>query len=614
MVAEALAVASFGAVTGFGELIGRYRDAPLRAATTLAGMLYIIVNAVAAVAALIVIDAFGWTFGLADDVSRAAVSAVQVLVAGLGAAALFRSSLFNVQVGSERVGVGPSVVLEVILRVLDRSVDRVRARARLQIAGEVGTGMSFERDAVTLVEYCLASMQNLSVEEATWLGGRGNALRVRADLPDEAKIRLFAMDLMSIVGEDGLRAAVTQLGLTPSVNGSYPGRSEHAPELTTVADGGSLSTPNPVKPDVADVEGAVTVVEPGPLPAIEPNPDVLVVVSEGRVLLPVAPLSEAERRLQDLWDAIQLAPRLAEPRLALAEAVGLALARGSEPRMGSRVLSRQTALDELEAAIEINPRYADAYLERGRLLTRRIVERPGRFSLDYGSPWTEEQMALDSLSMALQLSDEREFASAVRFELAALAVLTDHTEVAAKELTAALESPDAPLHWSLASAALSVRLGDARSAIEPLKNVVDADPEGVAGIVMLGLLQAETGDETNAARALATVPDRIALALDVDAEPRHDADYFKEVGRGQALAAAGDAAKAVAILWPVVTPLLPGCELLRSPATLREIASSIIRYVLAPRVGVRIVRSKPTLINPADVPASDRRLVGLDGA
>ncbi len=123
MLAEALAVASIGGVTGLGELIGRYRDAPLRAATTLAGVLYITVNAGAAVAALIVIVAFGWTFGLADDASTSAVSAVQVMVAGLGAAALFRSSLFNVQVGSERVGVGPSAVLEVILLAhLDRSV------------------------------------------------------------------------------------------------------------------------------------------------------------------------------------------------------------------------------------------------------------------------------------------------------------------------------------------------------------------------------------------------------------------------------------------------------------------------------------------------------------
>jgi hypothetical protein len=80
-------VFALGALTGFGELIGRYRDEPIRAVAHLSGAAYLLINALAAVGAFAVIRAFDWSFGLAADAPDAAVSTLQVLVAGLAAAA-----------------------------------------------------------------------------------------------------------------------------------------------------------------------------------------------------------------------------------------------------------------------------------------------------------------------------------------------------------------------------------------------------------------------------------------------------------------------------------------------------------------------------------------------
>ena len=58
-----LIVVLFAALVGCGELVVRYRDAPLDVLRRPPGWFYVAVNAVAALLALITIDAFDWTFG-----------------------------------------------------------------------------------------------------------------------------------------------------------------------------------------------------------------------------------------------------------------------------------------------------------------------------------------------------------------------------------------------------------------------------------------------------------------------------------------------------------------------------------------------------------------------
>jgi hypothetical protein len=209
-----VAVALLGVLVGAGELVSRYRDEPTRALLARAGglvpaTLYVAINALAALAALKLIHVFGWNFG--GDETRASTRYTQVLVAGFGAMALFRSSLFTLRVGGQDVGVGPSSVLQVVLDAADRAVDRRRARGRSSEVSQTMKNVSFQRASEALPSYCLALMQNLSPEDQAELGTQVRALQ-SSTMDDQMKALLLGLALLNFVGMDVLESAVTALG------------------------------------------------------------------------------------------------------------------------------------------------------------------------------------------------------------------------------------------------------------------------------------------------------------------------------------------------------------------------------------------------------------------
>lgn len=106
-VLDYVAVALLGGLVGAGELSSRYRDAPGRALYTRPVLFYILLNIAASVIALALTHTFGWTFGASGKPGDATVRWTQVLVAGIGAMALFRTSLFTVRAGDRDIAVGP---------------------------------------------------------------------------------------------------------------------------------------------------------------------------------------------------------------------------------------------------------------------------------------------------------------------------------------------------------------------------------------------------------------------------------------------------------------------------------------------------------------------------
>ena len=207
------AVALLGILIGVGELVSRYRDEPLRALLARQGgavpaLLYLAINAVASLAALKLIHVFGWNFG--GDSTQANTRYTQVLVAGFGAMAFFRSSLFILRVGGQDVGVGPSSVLQIILDAADRAVDRRRARGRSDEISQLMREVSFEKAKEVLPAYCLALMQNLAPEDQVELGNQVRALGP-STMDDQMKALLLGLALLNFVGIDVLEAAVKAL-------------------------------------------------------------------------------------------------------------------------------------------------------------------------------------------------------------------------------------------------------------------------------------------------------------------------------------------------------------------------------------------------------------------
>ncbi len=200
------AVALLGALVGIAELASRYRDEPWDALYTWPALLYVALNAAASLLALGLSRGYGWSFGAAGE----SVRWTQVLVAGVGAMALFRTSLFTVRAGDRDIGVGPGSFLEIFRGVADREVDRLRARDRSMRIGKLMEGVSYDKAYNGLVPYCLALMQNVPNEEQKKLLHAVKLLN-EDKIEDAVKVRILGLHLMNVVGPDVLSAAVESL-------------------------------------------------------------------------------------------------------------------------------------------------------------------------------------------------------------------------------------------------------------------------------------------------------------------------------------------------------------------------------------------------------------------
>jgi hypothetical protein len=199
------AAAAIGAVAGGSELAQRYRDRPTGPLRTAPGWLYIGVNALASVAALALVRhlEIGTAAGLPKDVT-------QVLVAGLGALAFFRSAFFIVRLKDEDVPLGPAAILQVILDAADRAYDRLRADQRSDAVARIMHNVSFDRAKQSLPSYCLQLMQNVSEAEQIRLREEVQALDA-APMGARNKSYNLGLLLLTLVGERTLETAIDAL-------------------------------------------------------------------------------------------------------------------------------------------------------------------------------------------------------------------------------------------------------------------------------------------------------------------------------------------------------------------------------------------------------------------
>ena len=125
-------VTAIGGTVGVGELVSRYRDEPAKAVFTLPALLYVGLNAVAALLALAATAAStDIEIGQVPVGTVADVHWPQVLAAGLGAMAILRSALFVVRTQEGKdLQVGPGSLVQTLLEAADQSLDRLRAQQR----------------------------------------------------------------------------------------------------------------------------------------------------------------------------------------------------------------------------------------------------------------------------------------------------------------------------------------------------------------------------------------------------------------------------------------------------------------------------------------------------
>jgi hypothetical protein len=133
-------------------------------------------------------------------------------VAGLGAMAVLRASLFSVKIDDEVVPIGFGRFLDVFLASVDRAVDRRRAEERGKVVSEIMKNVSFEKAYQSLPSYCLALLQNLEQADQDQLGKKVGLLYTSTGITPRVKSLLLGLALMNLVGEAVLKAAVQNLG------------------------------------------------------------------------------------------------------------------------------------------------------------------------------------------------------------------------------------------------------------------------------------------------------------------------------------------------------------------------------------------------------------------
>ncbi|MEM6276590.1 MAG: hypothetical protein AAF714_06535 [Pseudomonadota bacterium] len=206
--------ALFGALLAAAELVSRYRDEPLLTVSTSAGILYLCINALIGMLALLtlhVLEFDGLTLPAASDPDFAKIFYYQVVTAGLGGAAFFRTSVAKTKVGNQDIGIGPAFVIDALLGAVDRAIDRSRAIDRASTIADTIRDIP-PRDAFdNLVPFVLGALQNLPTDAEKELEKTIASLDAADKMQDETKSILLGFNLANYVGKDLLEAGCKEI-------------------------------------------------------------------------------------------------------------------------------------------------------------------------------------------------------------------------------------------------------------------------------------------------------------------------------------------------------------------------------------------------------------------
>lgn len=210
LIANYILAGMIGAAVGAIELLGRYKDDPWAALREPSAILYIMVNAGASLLAFHCVTVFEIKMGIASSGGGQKLALLQVFLAGLSAMAFFRTSLFTVKVADTDLPVGPGLILQILLNVTDRGVDRGRALPRAGDIPRIMAGIDFGKGAEALPSFCFGIMQNVGTDEQSAARSQV-AIISQSALSNTLKANLLGLLIVNLVGKDVLESAVTAL-------------------------------------------------------------------------------------------------------------------------------------------------------------------------------------------------------------------------------------------------------------------------------------------------------------------------------------------------------------------------------------------------------------------
>jgi hypothetical protein len=210
-----LFVVVLGLSLGAAELMGRYSDSPVRIFMSGYAWIYLAINGGLAALSLFLIQSLDLNFTLDPTDPTAVDDAKQrifnVIAAGLGGAAFFRAAVMKTKVGGTDVAIGPAFLIDTLLTVTDREVDRFSARRRADDIAEMMSNINLDQASQLLIPFCTALMQNVTAAEREDLRQSVLALGKDTSIDSQTKPMLLGLKLVDVVGFAVLQSAVDAL-------------------------------------------------------------------------------------------------------------------------------------------------------------------------------------------------------------------------------------------------------------------------------------------------------------------------------------------------------------------------------------------------------------------
>ncbi|MFL9826793.1 hypothetical protein [Rhodoplanes sp. SY1] len=197
-----------GVLVGLAELLSRHKDYPRQAALSVPSLVYLVLNGVLSMIALAVVQLSppDWLkSGATLDPLKT------VLVVGFGAAAFFRSSFFKLRTPDGDISVGPGLVIDVFLKVIDDAVDRELGERRLEEASTLMADVDFAKAAKALPTFCFAGLKRLSPEAQQQAALQIKSLADATDIDEDTKAVALGLTVMALTGKPILQTAVRRL-------------------------------------------------------------------------------------------------------------------------------------------------------------------------------------------------------------------------------------------------------------------------------------------------------------------------------------------------------------------------------------------------------------------
>lgn len=199
-----------GVVVGAVEILQRYRDAPFRAVFNGWGIGYVVLNAAVSFGAFWVLQ--HWIDSPASGAS-AQPDTLRLLGlaagAGFGGAAVMRARLATIRLPTgQEFGFGPVIVIETLLSVVDRQLDRQLASERYRTVHELMEGIDFERAKKRLPRELFLAMQSVPEEEAEQVARPIDEIDRMDDLDSQDKSYLLGYCLLDLVGKEFLASVL----------------------------------------------------------------------------------------------------------------------------------------------------------------------------------------------------------------------------------------------------------------------------------------------------------------------------------------------------------------------------------------------------------------------